>query len=111
MVLYFYTLYQLVVLWLLGWLIHFKLAIIVYKALTLSSPTYLSTLLHSYRPVHSADQQLLESPHSRTKFGSRAFRRAAPSVWKKIPLSVRSAPSISTFKNHLQTYYFTHPPA
>ena len=94
--------------------IHFKLATIVYKALASSSPIYLSTLLHSYHPVRSlrsADQQLLESPPSRTKFGSRAFRRAAPSVWNKIPLAVRSAPSISTFKNHLKTYYFTHPPA
>jgi len=92
--------------------IHFKLATITYKALSTSSPSYLSSLLQPYQPVRSlrsSDKQLLVNPGSHTKFGSRSFRCAAPSIWNNIPLHIRSAPSISAFKNHLKTYYFCHP--
>ena len=93
--------------------IHFKLATIIYKALSTSSPQYLATLLHQHIPVHSlrsSDQQFLDQPASRSNFGSRSLRCAAPSVWNSIPLNIRSAPTMATFKRSLKTHLFSHPP-
>jgi hypothetical protein len=95
--------------------IHFKLALITYKALSSSEPTYLASLLHPYTSGHSGlrsgDQNLLHKPPNNTNFGSRAFRHAAPLVWNAIPLQVRSSSSISSFKRNLKTHYFSHPPS
>jgi len=94
--------------------IHFKLASITYKALSTSTPQYLATFLLRYHPIRtlrSSDQQLLVVPASHTNFGSRSFRHTAPSIWNEIPLQVRSAPSIASFKHSLKTLYFCHPPA
>jgi len=94
--------------------IRFKLATITYNSLSTSSPDYLATLISRYQParsLRSADLQLLNLPASKTKFGSRAFRCAAPSIWNAIPLTVRNSQSITSFKNHLKTFYFCHPPA
>ena len=90
-----------------------KLATITYNSLSTSSPDYLATLISRYQParsLRSADLQLLHLPASKTKFGSRAFRCAAPSIWNAIPLTVRNSPSITSFKNHLKIFYFCHPP-
>jgi len=94
--------------------IHFKLATITYKALSTSEPAYISSLLQPHQPGHSglrsADEQLLHEPSANTNFGARAFRCAAPAIWNSIPLSVRSSPSIASFKRNLKTRFFSHPP-
>jgi len=93
---------------------HFKLATITYKALSTSEPAYISSLLQPHQPGHSglrsADEQLLHEPSANTNFGARAFRCAAPAIWNSIPLSVRSSPSIASFKRNLKTRFFSHPP-
>lgn len=94
--------------------IRFKLATLTYNSLSTSSPQYLTSLLQPYQPVRSlrsSDMQYLTSTASRTVFGSRSFRSAAPTVWNAIPLDVRTSPSITSFKRSLKTYYFRHPPA
>ncbi len=94
--------------------IHFKLATITYKALSTSSPQYLHSLLSQYQPVRSlrsSNQQLLDIPLSRTKFGSRSFRCAAPYVWNSLPLQVRTSSTLATFKRSLKTHLFCNPPA
>ena len=93
--------------------IRFKLATITYNALSTSSPHYLASQLSLYQPVRSlrsADLQLLNQPKSKTTFGSRSFRCAAPSIWNNIPLAIRSSPSMASFKRNLKTHYFCHPP-
>jgi hypothetical protein len=94
--------------------IRFKLASITYKALNTSSPQYLATLLHYYQPgrtTRTSEQKHLYPPAITTCFGSRSFRYAAPTIWNSIPLVIRSAPSIESFKRNLKTHYFCHPPA
>lgn len=94
--------------------IHFKLATITYKALSISAPLYLHSLLQHYHParsLRSSNQQLITVPPSRTVFGSRSFRCTAPSIWNSLPLHIRSSPSLSTFKRSLKTYLFSNPPA
>ena len=38
--------------------------------------------------------------------GQRAFSYLSPVVWNAIPPSVRDAPSVSTFKRRLRSFYF-----
>ena len=42
----------------------------------------------------------------KTVIGSRAFRSAAPSVWNLIPVNIRTAPSLESFRVKLKTHYF-----
>ena len=86
--------------------IRFKLATITYNSLSTSSPDYLATLISRYQPsrsLRSADLQLLQMPASKTKFGSRAFRCAAPSIWNAIPVTICNSQSITSFKHNLKS--------
>ena len=42
----------------------------------------------------------------KTNTGARAFHSCAPSLWNNLPLSVRSAITVATFKKHLKTNLF-----
>ena len=48
----------------------------------------------------------LSVPRVKASTGTRAFHPCAPSLWKNLPLSVRSAISVATFKKHLKTHLF-----
>ena len=94
--------------------ITFKLATITYKALSTNQPSHLSSLLHPYLPtrtLRSADQHYLAIPRCSTEFGKRAFSYAAPSIWDRIPLEIRSSPSIDSFKRKLKSHLFSLPVA
>ena len=91
--------------------IDFKILLFVFKSLNGLAPEYVSNLINVHRPpraLRSSDQLVLDVPRSflRTK-GDRAFAVAAPTLWNSLPLSVRSATSLATFKTHLKTYLFT----
>ena len=82
--------------------INFKLATIIFKALSTQQPSHLSSLLHPYvsRSTHtsrSSSLDLLAIPRCRTEFGKRAFSFSAPSVWNAIPIEIRSSPSLAEF--------------
>ena len=75
-------------------------------------PVYLT---ESVQPVSSNPvRQRLRSassldyivPRTKTKFGDRAFSVAGPTVWNSLPESVRSAETLSGFKQKLKTYLF-----
>ncbi len=82
----------------------------VFKSLNGLSPAYLDALVKhhtSVRSLRSSDQQLLTVPRSILKLkGDRAFSVAAPKLWNLLPVSIRSAPTISRFKL-LKTYLLT----
>jgi hypothetical protein len=90
--------------------VHFKIASLTYKTLSTQQPIYLRSLLIPHQPgraLRSADLQLLSQPRSKLAIGERAFSAAAPKIWNRIPLAIRSAPSINSFKRQLKSYYFT----
>jgi hypothetical protein len=92
--------------------IEFKLATITYKTLSTNQPAYLRSLLSEYqplRPLRSSKQHFLDSPSLTTEFGRRAFCYSSPLIWNKLPLDIRLAPSLITFKRHLKTHYFNQP--
>ena len=89
--------------------ISYKIACLCFNAINHSTPAYLSDLLQLYSPSRSlrssADTCLLKLPLYKCKTrGDRAFSYAGPSVWNSLPLHIRNATTIDTFKSALKTH-------
>ena len=91
--------------------IDFKILLLVYKALNGLAPSYLYNCLHRYvptRPLRSSSADLLEVPTmTYKKYGEAAFCFYGPTAWNKLPLHLRQAASVDSFKAQLKTYFFT----
>ena len=92
--------------------IHFKILLLTYKSLSNSIPSYLSELIHTYTPsraLRSQNKHLLQVPRFKTQYyGRSSFTFNAPTLWNSLPLAIRTAPSIQTFKTALKTYLFNN---
>ena len=89
--------------------IKFKLYSLTYQALTSGQPVYIRNMLQPSRKVRtlrSSDLDQLNVPQVRTAVGSRAFSVAAPRLWNKLPLEIRSAKTQISFRKKLKTYFF-----
>ncbi|CAJ1068890.1 uncharacterized protein LOC121950173%2C partial [Xyrichtys novacula] len=91
--------------------VHFKILLFVFKSLNGLAPSYLSELLHPYTSaqcLRSADQLLLEVPRSKLRLkGDGSFSVAAPKLWNELLLQIRQAPTLSIFKTHLKTHFYS----
>ena len=91
--------------------VHFKIALIVYKALNDMAPHYISELLIG-KPVgryqlRSDNKYLLAVPRTKCKtMGDRAFMHAAPIVWNSLPLDIRQSTTVELFKTRMKTFLF-----
>ena len=103
------------VLYALHWLpverrIEFKILVLVFKCIHGVAPIYLGELITGHSPtrnLRSRDQFLLNVPFTRSMLASdRAFSVVGPTLWNALPKSVRSAPSLFTFKKLLKTHLF-----
>ena len=86
--------------------IDFKIAVLTYKLLSTGQPSCLackSTPYVSGRHLRSSESETLTVPRIKTAVGLRAFSSAAPSVWKLIPVDIRTAPSLESFRTKLKT--------
>ena len=54
----------------------------------------------------SSDASILHIPRSNTSSGDNAFMVFAPKLWNALPLPIRQAPSLETFKKVLKTHLF-----
>ena len=89
--------------------LHFKMCLLTYTALHEEQPVYLRSLIatsHSSRSLRSNRGITVSIPRIKANTGARAFSSCAPSLWNNLPLSVRSATSIATFRRRLKTYLF-----
>ena len=89
--------------------IDFKITVLTYTLLSTAQPSYLSCKITPYvsgRRLRSSGSGTLTVPRIKTAIGSRAFRSAAPSVWNLIPVDIRTAPSLESFRVKLKTHYF-----
>ncbi len=90
--------------------IKFKILLFVYKSLNDLAPKYLSSLLTYYqspRSLRSSNNKLLKIPSTNKKsMGDRAFSVFGPKIWNNLPLEIRSAPSVNSFKKLIKTYLF-----
>ena len=87
----------------------FKINLLTYKTLREKQPVYLHSMLAASIPsrsLRSNNDNSLSVPRVKTNTGARAFHSCAPSLWNNLPLSVRSAISVATFKKYLKTHLF-----
>jgi len=89
--------------------IDFKVATVTYRTLSSGHPAYLfyCELISPYHPslsLRSSNQLLLTVPRANLTIGQRAFFYSSPVIRNAIPLSVRDALSISTFKHRLKSF-------
>lgn len=90
--------------------IEFKILLLTYKALNDQAPSYLKELIVPYFPnraLRSQNAGLLVVPRvSKSRLGARAFSYQAPLLWNQLPVSVREADTLSTFKSRLKAVLF-----
>ena len=89
--------------------IQYKLLIQVYKAPNGLAPEYIADIQQEYVPTRtlwSAGVHLLLEPKTATRWGARAFSKAAPVLWNTLPTTIKTASSLTSFKIGLKTYLF-----
>ena len=90
--------------------IKFKLLVLVYQAVHHLGPAYLTSLVTPYAPtcsLRSAAHRYLTIPrYNLERYGRRAFSVAGPSLWNNLPVTIREAGTLTTFKYTLKTHIF-----
>ena len=85
----------------------FKLLTLTYQAVHGQAPVCLCELAVCYRPghaLHSADDSIcLAEPGTHSKYRDCSFTVAGTSLWNDLPLSMREAESVHSFKRQLKT--------
>jgi len=93
--------------------ITFKLCLLVYKPMNGPAPSYIKelcvpvTTVATRSALRSAARGDLIVPRTRRQLGNRAFSVAGPTAWNSLPRDIRTAQTISTFKNLLKTHLFS----
>ena len=90
--------------------IQFKILLFTYKALNDLAPPYIAELVNMYIPkknLRSQHEYRLNPPKTKLKtYGDRGFEAASAKEWNILPLNIKLAPSLTTFKSHLKTHLF-----
>ena len=89
--------------------ISFKISLLIYKTLHAKQSVYLHSMLATSLPscsLRSSKGISLSVPRVKINTVARAFHSYATSLWNNLPLSVRSAISLATFKKYLKTHLF-----
>ena len=91
--------------------IDFKILLLTYKAINGLAPFYLQELISlkeacKYKLRSNCDGLLLNPLKFKTltTLGDRSFTAAAPQLWNSLPYSIRSSPSVASFKKTLKTF-------
>ncbi len=90
----------------------FKALCLVYNAVILHAPKYLSDMFRrrSHRGrKHNPQDILLVVPFTSHKtFADRSLSVAGAQLWNSLPMEIRLSPSIGAFKQSLKTHLFKH---
>lgn len=94
--------------------IDFKIALLVHKCLNNQAPLYLKKLIstkqkndaYNMRSEHQLCLLAAPSVFPKYKKCQNGFEHAAPKVWNKLPLEIRSIKSQPIFKKNLKTFFF-----
>ena len=91
--------------------IDYKILLLTFKAINNQTPVYITDLLQPYIPtrtLRSSSKKLLTcTTYKNITNGGRAFSYAAPKLWNALPLDIREATSLETFKRKLKTHMFS----
>ena len=90
--------------------IQFKVLLLTFKALNDLAPSYLCDLVNVYAPkkdLRSQHDFRLDPPKTRLKtYGDRGFGAASAKEWNLLPLHIKLAPTVASFKTNLKTFIF-----
>ena len=92
--------------------IDYKILLLTFKCIYGLAPTYLSDLigikLNLLYNLRSTGKLLLDHPKGKmfTTLGARSLSAAAPKLWNGLPVELRQATSLNSFKSRLKTYLF-----
>ncbi len=90
--------------------IQFKTLMLAYRTTKGSAPTYFHSLLRIYIPsrsLRSASERRLVVPSQRgSKSLSRTFSFTVPGRWNDLPTPIRTAGSLSIFKQQMKTHLY-----
>ena len=89
--------------------IKFKILLLTYKALNGKAPQYISQMLSfkDTRNTRYMQSVPLFVPKVRCPtFGGKSFSHVAPTLWNRLPLSIRLAQDVDAFKTKLKTHLF-----
>ena len=92
--------------------VEYKFLVLTYKAIEGTAPVYLAGLVEVFIPLRcdlrsSNDRFLLDVPFTALKSGGdRAFCKAAPVLWNRLPLELRMCETLKLFKGKLKTHLF-----
>ena len=92
--------------------IKYKTACMCYNAITGSTPSYLSELLHLYSPsrsLHSSSDtcMLKLQRFNRKTHGFHTFSHFGPHIWNNLPQDIRHSATLFSFKSKLKTFFFS----
>ena len=80
----------------------FKLLVTTYKIINGMAPECFSSLIS----IRDADAFLLHYVYLNSNYGRRSYMYAAPRYWNALPINVRSANTLDTFKKLTKTILF-----
>ena len=88
--------------------IHFKICTISFRTLK-DNPAYLADLLvwqKCSKYLRSTNSNRFVAPRMKTKTGSKAFSISVPALLNALPVPIRNAKKILTFRKSLESYLF-----
>ncbi|XP_053543394.1 uncharacterized protein LOC128635289 [Ictalurus punctatus] len=90
--------------------IKFKPLMLTYKTLSGTARSYLNSLLKAYVPSQNlrsiSNRRLVVPTQCGARSLSRAFTVTVPQWWNELPISIRTAESLTIFKKQLKTHLF-----
>ena len=89
--------------------IHFKICTITFRTLKENQPAYLADLLvqpKCSKYLRSTNPNRYVVSRKKTKIGSRAFSISGPALWNALPVPIRNAKTILTFRKLLKSHLF-----
>lgn len=81
----------------------FKIILLVFKWLNGLGPDYICEMLHFANSDHFI---YFVEPRTVSTFGDRSFQKGGPKLWNKLPLHIKTWPSLELFGPALKTFLF-----
>jgi len=94
--------------------LHFKLAVLAFKALHDRLPSYLAedcqlVAVTGRRRLRSSHIDTCQVRRTNTRFGDRSFSAARPRTWNSLPIQLRDSElSLGQFRRLLMTHLYKH---
>ena len=88
---------------------HYKSYVSEFPSTTRARPMPVASdcYVNEWRSLRSCDGYKAIVPRAyKVRLGDRAFSIIGPKLWNSLPITIRSAPSISIFKSLLKTHLF-----